>query len=68
MLEILTARWPFFFLHTVSRAHTAQHGLTQFLTLDKMATPLYQSPVQPLTGENDAANNIITALVHISLN
>lgn len=35
------------------------------LTLDKM-DPLYQSPAQPRRGES-ATNNIITAIVHISL-
>lgn len=36
------------------------------LTLDEMAA-LHQSPAQPRRGESDATNNIITALVHISL-
>ena len=37
------------------------------LDLGQNGYHLYQSPAQPRTGENDAANNIITALVHISL-
>lgn len=35
--------------------------------LGRSGRPLYQSQVQPRTGGNDATNNIITALVHISL-
>lgn len=37
------------------------------LDLGQNGQRVYQSPAQPRTRENDAANNIITALVHISL-
>lgn len=37
------------------------------LDLGQNGQHVYQSPAQPRTRENDAANNIITALVHISL-
>lgn len=47
---------------------TAGLGLARsVLDLGQNGHHLYQSPAQPRTRENDAANNIITALVHISL-
>lgn len=47
---------------------TAGLGLAlSVLDLGQNRHHLYQSPAQPRTRENDAANNIITALVHISL-
>lgn len=47
---------------------TASLRLTfSILDLGQNGHHLYQSPAQPRTRENDAANNIITALVHISL-
>lgn len=47
---------------------TAGLGLAlSVLDLGQNGHHLYQSPAQPRPRENDAANNIITALVHISL-
>lgn len=48
--------------------HAASLCLTlSVLDLGQNDRHLYQSPAQPRTRENDIANNIITALVHISL-
>lgn len=48
--------------------HTAGLGpALSVLDLGQNGQHVYQSPAQPRTRENDAANNIITALVHISL-
>lgn len=64
--------WCFFFLSLIFLWGTFKDACCPAalrsgpLTLDKM-DPLYQSPAQPRRGESDATNNIITALVHISL-
>lgn len=55
--------------HTAHKAHsTAALGPALWvLDLGWNGHRVHQSPAQPRTRENDAANNIITALVHISL-
>lgn len=55
--------------HTAPKAHstTALGPALWVLDLGRNGHGVYQSPAQPRTRENDAANNIITAVVHISL-
>lgn len=55
--------------HTAHMAHStpALGPALSVLDLGWNGHGVYQSPAQPRTRENDAANNIITALVHISL-
>lgn len=55
--------------HTAHKAHCTVALGPELWVLDLgwNGPGVYQSAAQPRTRENDAANNIITALVHISL-
>lgn len=68
---ILTVKKVISALFPPSQGHTRRTaGLgpaLSVLDLGQNGQHIYQSPAQPKTRENDAANNIITALVHISL-